>query len=90
VSRATDSVLAAALAEPSLPRSNGTPIFDEPWQGRALAMAILLTQRNGRQWDEFREHLIAAIADDADRPYWDSFAGALLAYTDELGVNDPG
>jgi hypothetical protein len=86
VTTGADPVVAAGLAEPSLPRSNGEPVFDAPWQGRALAMAILLVQRSGGRWDDFRRHLIAAIDDDPERPYWDSFAGALDAYVHELGV----
>jgi hypothetical protein len=86
VTAKADPVLAAGLAEPSLPRSNGEPVFDEPWQGRVLAMAILVVQRTGRDWDDFRRHLIAAIAAEPQRPYWDSFAAALDAYVDELGV----
>jgi hypothetical protein len=79
--------LATGLAEPSIPRSNGTPVFDAPWQGRALAIAILLVERTGRQWDDFRQHLIDAIDKMPDCPYWDSFAAALEAFTVELGLN---
>jgi hypothetical protein len=70
-------VLDSGFAEPSLPRSNGTPVFDAPWQGRALAMAVLVVQRTGRPWDDFRAQLIAAVNDDADRPYWESWVVAL-------------
>jgi hypothetical protein len=76
--------LAAGLAEPSIPRSNGTPVFDAPWQGRALAIAILLTERDNRPWDDFRRHLIEAIDEAPDRPYWESFAAALETFISEL------
>jgi hypothetical protein len=79
-------VLAAGLAEPSLPRSNGEPVFDEPWQGRVLAMAILVVQRSGLEWDDFRRHLIAAIDAAPERPYWDSFAAALDELVHEVGL----
>ncbi len=78
--------VAAGLAEPTIPRSNGAPVFDAPWQGRALAIAILLVERTGRQWDDFRRHLIDAIDEMPDRPYWDSFAAALDALTDECNL----
>jgi Nitrile hydratase beta subunit len=81
-----DPVLSAGLAEPSLPRSNGEPVFEEPWQGRALAMAIALVQRTGRDWDDFRKHLIAQIAAAPDRPYWESFAAALADLAREVGA----
>jgi hypothetical protein len=66
-----------ALGDRSLPRANGEVVFDAPWQGRALAMAISLVDRLGLDWDAFRQHLIAAIDAEPDRPYWDSFAAAL-------------
>jgi hypothetical protein len=77
----------AGLAEPTIPRSNGTPVFDAPWQGRALAIAILLVERTGQQWDDFRRHLIDAIENKPDRVYWDSFATALDTFTIELNLN---
>ena len=66
-----------ALGDHSLPRTNGEVIFDAPWQGRALAMAISLVDRLDLDWDAFRQHLIAAIDADPERAYWDSFAAAL-------------
>jgi len=72
-----------ALADPDLPRSNGELTFDEPWQGRALAIAILLVERFDVPWVDFRRHLIAAIDADPDRPYWDSWAAALETFVAE-------
>jgi hypothetical protein len=77
VSRASSAVVAAGLSEPSMPRSNGEPVFDAPWQGRALAIAILLVQETGHRWNDFRAHLVAEIDTQPDRPYWESFAAAL-------------
>ncbi len=45
-----------------LPRDNGELVFEEPWQGRALGMAVVVLQRTGLPWAEFRRHLAAAIA----------------------------
>jgi hypothetical protein len=78
------AAVADGLAEPSIPRSNGTLAFDAPWQGRALAMAILLVERTDQQWDVFRRYLIHAIDDKPERPYWDSFATALDTFAAEL------
>jgi hypothetical protein len=72
-----------ALSDPELPRSNGELAFDEPWQGRALGMAIALVERFDLDWDDFRRHLIAAIEADPDRAYWDSWAAALDAFVAE-------
>ena len=73
----TSPILDEGLAEPSLPRDNGAPVFDAPWQGRALALAVLVVERTGRTWDDFRAHLIACIEGDSERPYWDSWVAAL-------------
>lgn len=70
-------ILDAGLAEPSLPRDNGAPVFDAPWQGRALALTVLAVERTGHQWDDFRRRLIACIAEAPERPYWESWVAAL-------------
>ncbi len=66
-----------AFAEQTLPRSNGELIFDYPWQGRALAMAVLLVERTGRPWEDFRRRLVHAIGDKPGRPYWENWVAAL-------------
>jgi hypothetical protein len=71
------AVRTVALSDPELPRSNGELTFDEPWQGRALAIAIALVERLDLEWDDFRRHLIAAVGAAPDRPYWESWAAAL-------------
>jgi predicted outer membrane lipoprotein len=75
VSNAGDLV-APEVAE-MLPRQNGELVFDAPWQGRVLAMAVGVVQALGLEWDDFRRRLIAAIADDPDRPYYESWTIAL-------------
>jgi nitrile hydratase accessory protein len=74
------------------PRDNGAFVFDEPWQGRAFGLALVLVDRLGLPWREFQRRLIAAIAPDPDRPYYESWAAALeslavdydLVQTDQL------
>ena len=44
-----------------LPRANGELVFEEPWQGRALGMGVVVLERLGLPWSEFRDHLVAAI-----------------------------
>ena len=51
--------------------------FDEPWQARAFAMAVLLVERHGLEWDDFRDRLKSAIAASPTRPYWESWLVAL-------------
>jgi hypothetical protein len=76
-------VRALGITEPSLPRSNGAPVFDAPWQARAHAMAVLAVESLGCEWEEFRRCLIAAIDEDGVRPYWDSWVVALDAFLAE-------
>jgi nitrile hydratase accessory protein len=54
-----DAALGAAAA---LPRSNGELVFEEVWQGRALGLGIVVLERIGAPWSEFRHYLVAAIA----------------------------
>ena len=68
------------FAEPSLPRSNGEPAFDAPWQARAHALAVLTVEATGCGWDEFRAELVAAISTDPQQPYWDAWVKALEAF----------
>ena len=78
------TALADALDDRSLPRSNGELTFDAPWQGRALAMAVTIVERLDLEWDDFRQHLIAAIDAAPERPYWESFAEALDSFVTEV------
>jgi Nitrile hydratase beta subunit len=63
----------------ALPRENGELVFDAPWQGRVMALALGVVQRLGLEWDQFRQHLIAAIEADPQRPYYESWTAALEA-----------
>ena len=46
----------------ALPRKNGELVFDEPWETRALGMAIALNDRIF-SWDEFRAQLQEELAE---------------------------
>jgi hypothetical protein len=69
------------------PRSNGEVVFEAPWEARVfgLAAAVVETRFDGDR-EPFRRRLIAAIAADPERPYWESWAAALedLATTADL------
>jgi hypothetical protein len=82
----------------ALPRQNGELVFDAPWQGRVLGMAIGIVQSRGLDWDEFRGRLVDAIAAAPGRPYYESWATALealsldqaLVSTSDLDVRSAG
>ena len=71
------------------PRRNGDLVFDAPWQSRVfgLCAAIVETCFEGDR-EPFRQRLIAAIADQPDRPYWDSWTVALQQLAVDVGLLD--
>jgi hypothetical protein len=73
-----------------LPRDNGELVFDEPWQGRVLGMGVVVLERTGASWADFRPHLVAAIerrpprADETPATaYYAAFADALESFLAE-------
>ncbi len=76
--------------EAALPRQNGELVFDAPWQGRVLGMALAVVQERGLDWDEFRQRLIAAIDAEPARPYYESWTAALTDLVVDLGVAGAG
>ena len=75
-----------------LPRDNGELVFEEPWQGRALGMAVVVLERTGLSWDDFRRHLVAAIAarpagdESAATAYYAAWLAALESLLAERGL----
>jgi len=71
------------------PRRNGELVFEAPWQSRVfgLAAAIVDTCFAGDR-EPFRQELIRAIADEPERPYWDSWTAALEKLVVEHGLVD--
>lgn len=63
-----------------LPRRNGELAFDAPWQSRVFALAAAVVEHAfGGDREPFRQQLVAAIAADPSRPYWESWTAALEA-----------
>lgn len=62
--------------------------FTEPWQGRAVALALETVEGLGVSWEEFRRRLMAAVDDDPHRAYYDSWLIALERLVRELGAAD--
>jgi len=57
--RAAFAELTAAL--PSLPRDEGGPVFHEPWEAHAFAMALTLHERRLFTWNEWATALAEEI-----------------------------
>lgn len=53
-------------ATAAVPRKNGELVFDAPWQSRAFGIVVGLHQRGLFHWDEFKDRLIAAVAEPID------------------------
>jgi nitrile hydratase accessory protein len=49
-------------ALPSLPRDLDGPVFREPWEAQAFALAVQLQERGLFTWDEWAQALGAEIA----------------------------
>jgi nitrile hydratase accessory protein len=45
------------------PRTNGELVFAEPWESRAFGLAMALNEAGAFEWEDFRQQLIARIAD---------------------------
>ena len=61
-----------------MPRRNGELVFEAPWQSTVFALAAAVGDHaySGDR-EPFRQQLIKAIAEDQDRPYWESWTAAL-------------
>ncbi|MDQ1518951.1 MAG: hypothetical protein QOI55_24 [Actinomycetota bacterium] len=70
----------------ALPRANGEILFDAPWQGRVLGVAIGVVRGLGVDWDAFRERLIVAIEAEPNRPYYESWTVALESLVIDFGL----
>ncbi len=56
-----DRAAEAARAVPTIPRTGGEPVFSEPWEAQAFAMALALHERGVFTWPEWAEALGAEI-----------------------------
>lgn len=73
------------------PRLNGEMVFDEPWESRSFAMAAALVEEGCFGWDDFRDHLIAAVrrweADpDGEYRYYERWQEALESIAADRGI----
>ena len=73
------------------PRLNGELVFDAPWEGRSFAMAMALVDGGHFSWDDFRDHLIAAVQRWESDPvgeyrYYERWQEALESIVSELEI----
>ncbi|HXR34714.1 MAG TPA: nitrile hydratase accessory protein [Candidatus Binataceae bacterium] len=90
MSRVADRIAADRDSPAAIPRRNGEPVFNEPWESRVFAIAVALCERGLYDWDEFRDRLIAEIS-AADRrgdlsTYYERFMTALERLMLDKGI----
>ena len=81
---------------PALPRDAGGPVFAEPWQAQAFALAVKLSEQGYFTWKEWAaalaEELKAAAnrgePDDGSR-YYQHWLAALEHLVTAKGLSDP-
>lgn len=74
-------------ALPSIPRDAGGPVFREPWEAQAFAMAVALHQRGVFTWSEWAAALareIKAAQADGDPDHGDTYYRHWLAALEQL------
>lgn len=76
-------------AVPSIPRDRGEPVFREPWEARAFALAVELHGKGVFTWPEWSQALGREIArpgaGGAER-YYEHWLAALEALLAEKGL----
>ena len=87
------SAMRAAVAVPGVPRDVDGPVFREPWEAQAFAMALALHERGLFTWNEWaaalaREIKRAQAAGDPDtgETYYRHWLATLEALVAEKGV----
>jgi nitrile hydratase accessory protein len=85
----------AVDAVPSIPRDDEGPVFREPWEAQAFAVALALHERGVFTWPEWAAALAAEIrrAQEAGDPdtgetYYRHWLAALERLVAEKGVTD--
>src|SRR5712691_11976264 len=83
-------------ALPRLPRDDGGPVFAEPWQAQAFAMAVKLSERGHFTWKEWAAALADELKAAADRGepddgsrYYEYWLAGLERLVTAKGLTDP-
>jgi nitrile hydratase accessory protein len=83
-------------ALPQLPRDEGGPVFAEPWQAQAFALAVRLSDQGYFTWKEWAAALAAELKAAADRGepddgshYYEHWLATLERLVTEKGLADP-
>jgi nitrile hydratase accessory protein len=90
----TDPERLASL--PALPRDEGGPVFAEPWQAQAFALAVRLSAQGYFTWKEWAAALAGELKSAADRGnpddgshYYEHWLAALERLATAKALSDP-
>ena len=82
-------------ALPRLPRDEGGPVFAEPWQAQAFALAVKLSEQGHFTWKEWAAALAAELQAAVDRGepddgsrYYQHWLATLERLVTERGLTD--
>jgi nitrile hydratase accessory protein len=88
--------LAALPSLPPLPRDAEGPVFAEPWQAQAFALAVKLSELGYFTWKEWAVALSEELKSAADRAepddgsrYYEHWLAALERLVTAKGLSDP-
>jgi len=83
-------------ALPRLPRDEGGPVFAEPWQAQAFALAVKLSEAGHFTWKEWAAALASELQAAADRgepddgsQYYEHWVAALERLAAEKSLTNP-
>jgi len=81
---------------PQLPRDEGGPVFAEPWEAQAFALAVKLSEQGHFTWKEWAAALADELKVAADRGesddgsrYYQYWLAALERLVTAKGLSDP-
>src|SRR5215467_12317049 len=91
------TALQTAEAAPGLPRDEGGPVFRDPWEAQAFALAVALNERGLFTWSEWAATLgdeikkaQAAGDPDTGETYYQHWLATLERILTEKGVVESG
>ena len=75
----------ALAAVPSIPRDCGEPVFAEPWEARAFALAVHLNERGVFTWPEWAEAFGANLKANSQAGELNSYYEVWWQTLEEMG-----
>ena len=91
-----DAHAARFAALPTLPRDGDEPVFAEPWQAQAFALAVKLSEQGCFSWSEWAatlaeeiKHGVTAAEPDYGSMYYRSWLAALERLVTSKRLSDP-